>query len=77
MVLLDIEIPSFDDMDTMTLEQLESWKKKLGYYYSKRFEMNQEDYMRSMRYLAFSMMIENIENGFDKWTRIDRSKMKS
>ncbi|WCK57424.1 hypothetical protein PP175_25490 (plasmid) [Aneurinibacillus sp. Ricciae_BoGa-3] len=72
---LDIKIPSLDEMDNMSLEELKEWERKLAPYYGSRFQMNQEDYLKIMAYLSFSMMIENIESGINKWHRIAPSKM--
>lgn len=75
-MVLDIEIPSLDEMENMTLDDLKEWRRKISPYYSKRFEMNTDDYKKVLQYIAFSMMIENIENDIDKWTRISSKRKK-
>jgi hypothetical protein len=77
MFKLDIEIPTLDDMDKMSLNELKEWKEKLGVYYVKRFEMDIEDYLKIHQYISFAMMIENIENGIDRWHRIDGKRVTS
>lgn len=67
---LDIKLPSHDELESMELNELKEWQKLLGKYYANRFAMNADDYKKIMRYLDISMMIENIEEGRNKWDRI-------
>jgi len=66
-----LEIPSKLEMDKMSLEELNYWKEKIKPYYLRRFEIREwEESKKAYKYLWFSQMIENIENGLDRWLRI-------
>ncbi|GEC93062.1 hypothetical protein [Brevibacillus brevis] len=68
------EIPVYEDLADLSLEQLLAEKKRLGPIYVKRFELNHEEYMAIRIYVAISMMIENIEGGVNRWHRIDSGR---
>ncbi|MDX5091626.1 hypothetical protein SD939_10450 [Lactobacillus crispatus] len=65
------EIPVYNSLAVLTLEQLQAELKRLGPIYVKRFELNFEEYMAIRIYVAISMMVENIERGVHRWHRID------
>ncbi|MED1802085.1 hypothetical protein ABEZ21_04035 [Brevibacillus porteri] len=68
------EIPVYDDLADLTLEQLQAEMKRLGPIYVNRFEVNIEEYMAIRIYVAISMMVENIERGVNRWHRIDSGR---
>ncbi|MCM3141681.1 hypothetical protein [Brevibacillus sp. MER 51] len=68
------EIPVYDDLADMTMEQLRAEQKRLGPIYTKRFDLQFEEYMAIRIYVAISMMIENIERGVNRWHRIDSGR---
>lgn len=74
---LDIIIPSHDEMDVMTLNELKDWQKKIAPYYENRFEMSFEDSMKARKFIHFIMMIANIEKGVHRWNRIGYIKGKN
>lgn len=72
---LDITIPCYDEMDLMTVDELKEWKAKIAPYYANRFEMSLKDSMQARKYIFFEMMLQNIEEGADKWNRIDHNRL--
>ncbi len=68
------QIPIYDDLADLSLEQLLAETKRLGPIYVKRFELSFEEYMAIRIYVAISMMIENIRRGVNRWHRIDSGR---
>lgn len=74
MEITDIKLPTLDEMDVMSLEELREWALKLSPYYKERFEISElygfEEYKKTIRFLWFNTMIENIMNGIHRWERV-------
>ncbi|MBG9732215.1 hypothetical protein ABD87_22590 [Lysinibacillus sphaericus] len=74
MEITDITLPTLDEMNVMNLEELREWVLRLKPFYNIRFEISElydfEEYKKTIRYLWFYTMIENIKNGIDRWERI-------
>jgi hypothetical protein len=70
-LMLDVELPTYDQLGEMTIEELRTEAERLGPYYDKRFNMDPKDYHK-ITFLCVSlfMMIENLEAGVDRWHRI-------
>lgn len=74
MEIIDIEIPTLDEMDIMSLDELNEWKIALAPFYADRFEISErydfEQYKKAIRFLWFNRMIENIMAGVNRWERV-------
>lgn len=66
-----ITLPTLDEMNVMTLTELKEWAIKLQPFYITRSEISEiygyEEYKKTIRYLWFDRMSENIENGINRW----------
>jgi len=68
-------IPVRDDLADLTLDELKAEKKRLGPLYARRSEFRDDDqYLAIMVYVAISIMIENIESGYDRWHKISKRR---
>lgn len=58
----------------MTLEELSEWAVKLKPFYNTRFEISEiydfEEYKKTIRYLWFEQMVENISMEINRWERV-------
>ncbi|WCH46402.1 hypothetical protein [Lysinibacillus sp. OF-1] len=74
MEIKTITLPTLDEMDVMTLTELKEWAIKLQPFYITRSEISEiygyEEYKKTIRYLWFDRMSENIENGINRWERV-------
>lgn len=74
MEIKDITLPTLDEMNIMTLEELSEWTIKLKPFYIKRAKIIElygfEEYKKAIRYLWFYTMIENITKGISRWERV-------
>lgn len=74
MEITDITLPTLDEMNVMSLEELCDWSLKLKYFYNIRFEISErygfEEYKKAIRFLWFDRMSENIMMGINRWERV-------
>ncbi|WHP40754.1 hypothetical protein QIX46_19710 [Lysinibacillus boronitolerans] len=74
MEITTITLPTLDEMNAMSLAELNEWALKLKPFYNTRFQISEiyghEEYKKAIRYLWFDKMSENIENGINRWERV-------
>lgn len=70
MKYFDFELPTEDEMDTMTMEELIEWRDRLAPYYADRFNYVFPERLKCFKYSWFRQMVENINNGVDRWERV-------
>lgn len=74
MEITDITLPTLDEMNVMSLEELCDWSLKLEDFYKTRFEISErygfEEYKKAIRFLWFDRMSENIMMGINRWERV-------
>lgn len=69
----DLKIPTNDDMNNMTVEQLIEWREKLRKHYEHRDYYKEHDYnlyYKARSYQTFEKMTWNLQNGLDRWQGI-------
>lgn len=76
MKTIGFELPTEDEMDLMTINELTYWKNRLKPYYQSRFDYKSDEYLKCLKYLWFNQMIENINQGIDRWNRVAKRQMK-
>ncbi|MGE7843667.1 hypothetical protein ACQKNX_23160 [Lysinibacillus sp. NPDC093712] len=71
MKITEITLPTLDEMNVMSLEDLCNWSLTLKPFYTTRFEISKiyefDEYKKAIRYLWFDKMIENIKTGLNRW----------
>lgn len=74
MEITDITLPTLDEMNVMSLDELRDWHIKLEPFYTERFEISEfydfEQYKKAIRFLWFDQMITNIMAGVSRWERV-------
>lgn len=74
MEITDLTLPTLDEMNEMSLDELKQWKVKLTPFYKERFEISKrydfEQYKKTIHFLWFNKMIENINAGVNRWNQV-------
>lgn len=70
----EMQLPTYDQMNEMSLEQLKEWCDKLYPFYCNRKqvleELGFEAWKKSTMWLSFYMMVDNIQKGLPRWERV-------
>ena len=72
--LKNMELPSHDEMNEMTVDELEAWVQKLHPFYYCRKEILDtagfELWQKTLYWTWLYMMTDNIKKGLPRWERV-------